>query len=144
MSNDVQHQVYDPRIPIDEESGKKPIVWCSKSVELARDAVYKGQQLFRTPFFEGDPFRRRGNIVYRYSDRELDEIVKCSEDIYYFIHTYCKIKLKDGKPGSFKLRPYQYQQVEDLLNNSYILLAWSRQSGKTIGISFSLKSSAFT
>lgn len=133
MSNDVQHQVYDPRIPVDEESGKKPIVWCSKSVELAREAIFTGQQLYRSPFYEGDPTRRKGNLVFRYTDDEINEIVKCSEDIYYFIHTYCKLKQKDGKYGHFKLRNYQYQQIEYLQNNKYVIVNWSRQSGKTSG-----------
>jgi hypothetical protein len=134
----VSQQIFDPRIQLDEESGKKPVVWCAQSVQWAKDAVYKGQPVSRSPFFEGDPFRRKGNLVYDYSDEEIEEIVKCSTDIYYFLHKYCKIKSKDGSYQSFRLRDYQYQQIDDLLNNKYVILGWSRQSGKTVGISLYL------
>lgn len=129
-----EQQIFDPRIKLDEESGKKPVVWCAQSVEWAKEAVYRGQPLSRSPFFEGDPFRRRGNIVYEYSDYELSEWSKCAEDFYYFLQ-YCKIKIGDGTYGNFSLRDYQYQQIEDLLDNKYCIFGWSRQSGKTVGLS---------
>lgn len=130
-----QHIHYDPRhqYESDEEANEKAIVWSSQSVEWALESMKNGRSLKRSPFFEGDPRRRRGDIVFRYTDEELIEIAKCMADITYFANTYVKSKTPEGIVDNIKLRDYQYEQMNDLMNFNRVIFGWSRQSGKTIG-----------
>lgn len=129
---------YDPRMSSEklEERGGA-IVWTSQSVEWAKEAIMLGQKLSGTsPFHENKHVDiRKGNIVFQYSDYEIKEIVRCARDIVYFIEKYCCVKRPDGKVGPIELRPYQYEQIRDYLENDRVILGWSRQGGKTIGTS---------
>lgn len=132
-SSAIQH--YDPRKIYDtkEEKDSSTVVWTTKSVEYSLDALQKGQKVSRSPFFEGDPRKRKGNLVFRMSDWELSEYTKCAADIRYFIKHYIKVKRPDGTIGLIGLRDYQQTQVDDLLTYFRVIMGWSRQSGKTVG-----------
>ena len=127
---------YDPRVHTADSSGdtsQQGIVWTSQSVEWSLEAMKMGQQLKRSPFYEGNPDLRKGELVFQYTDWEYEEVLKCAKNILYFIETYCKVKRPDGKIGTIKLRRYQYRQIKDYLESDETILGWSRQSGKTIG-----------
>lgn len=127
---------YDPRISEEKlESKGGAVVWTTQSVEWARESIEIGAPLKgKSPFFENKFIDiRKGDIVFHYSDKEAAELVRCSQDIVYFIETYCKVKRPDGKMGPIKLRPYQLIQIRDYLENDRVILGWSRQAGKTIG-----------
>lgn len=128
----VEQKIFDPRI-YDEANSTTDVVWTSKSVEWALDAIRLGRKISRSPFFEKNIDLRAGNLVFQYSAWELEEIIKCSDNIMYFIENYCKIKLSDGTIGKLKLRSYQLQQILDYIESDEIILGWARQSGKTIG-----------
>lgn len=133
MSNSIKH--YDPRLNSKgEETEKQSIIWTTKSVNHALDMVMLGQDLDRSPFYEGKIDRKRADLVFHFSDYEVEEFTRCSVDILYFIDNYCKIKLPDGSVGLIThLRKYQLGQIIDYLEHDEIILGWSRQSGKTIG-----------
>lgn len=132
MSTNYLH--YDPRIAAkSEEAESVGVVWTTQSVNWALDAMKMGQSIKRSPFFEGNPDLRKGNLVFQYSDEEYQEILKSAKNIVHFIEKHCKVKRPDGKIGTIKLRPYQYRQIKDYLENEEIILGWSRQSGKTVG-----------
>jgi hypothetical protein len=131
-------QVFDPREKTDEEGGGEAVVWTSQAIEWALESIKMGKPLKRnvkSPFFDNNPQLRRGELVFQYTDWELQEIAKCKKNIMYWIENYAKIKRPDGKIGHFKLRNYQLRQVKDYLTFDEIILGWSRQSGKTIGTS---------
>ena len=79
---------YDPR-PKSADAEDKSVVWTSKSVEWALDMIKMGQDLGRSPFYEGKIDRRKGDIVFHMTDMEHGEWVKCASDILYFIEKYC-------------------------------------------------------
>lgn len=124
---------YDPRVKKTDRSSKEAEVWTSESVEIALECISLGQPIKKSPFHEGKTNLRKGDLVFKWSPRELEELIKCRKNIHYFIEKYCRIKRPDGKIGNFKLRPYQLNQVKDYLDNDEVILAWSRQSGKTVG-----------
>jgi hypothetical protein len=126
---------YDPRKMKDDGKERVSIIWTSESVDWALEMYKNGQKPGHSPFFEGNIDLRKGDIVFQYTDEEINEIVKCKRNIVYFIEKYCKVKRPDGKIGPIKLRRYQYRQIKDFLENDEIILGWSRQSGKTIGTS---------
>lgn len=124
---------YDPRPKNVEKAADKAVIWTTQSVDWALEMVKMGQDLDRSPFWEGKIDIKRGELVYQLSDAERAEWIRCASDILYFIETYCKVKLPTGLIGNIKLRKYQYGQILDYIEHDEIILGWSRQSGKTIG-----------
>lgn len=85
-----------------------------------------------------------GNAVHMANDRKLkkpgtllpltqahiDEIIKCRDDIEYFIKWYVQIPTPLGfKP--MVMREYQSEMVQHLQNNTFSMLVATRQSGKS-------------
>ena len=69
----------------DSEKDAQKLVWSTKIINdlmVALDKGYRPQ--VSMPFYEGNQFLRRGNIVFEYTQDELDEIKKCANDIVYF------------------------------------------------------------
>lgn len=66
----------------------------------------------------------RADVGISYTEFELSEYVKCSNDIFYFIENYCKI-------GNDKiiLRDYQKEIIEHYLEYRFSLFLKSRQIG---------------
>ena len=83
------------------------------------------------------PIRRDGekllqpNLVREYSEEEIGELIKCSEDIYYFTKKY--VKIVHPIRGFIKMEPYPYQYdiLELAKKEKFILLLLPRQSGKS-------------
>lgn len=129
----VQAGYYDPRVKEADNSSRQAEVWTTESVNIALECISLGQPIKKSPFFEGNTKLRKGDLVFKWSTHERDELIKCRANLHYFIEKYCRIKRPDGKIGHFKLRPYQLKQIKDYLDNDEVILAWSRQSGKTVG-----------
>ena len=72
------------------------------------------------------------NCISSEDTEKIYEIVKCSDDIEYFLQNYCHIKTLDKGIQKIKLRNYQHKQLDLYLNNRFIALNFPRQSGKTI------------
>ena len=98
---------------------------CEKLIEEGRD-VPGG-----TPFHEGNPKWKAENIVYEYSDFEMQEIAKCASDVVYFANTYCEA-MTDYGIQKIKLRPYQEEVLRQFQNNRFNVFLASRQIGKTV------------
>lgn len=129
---------FDPREADKDDGSNDAVVWTSQSIDWALESIKVGRPLkknVKSPFFDNNVNLRRGDIVFQYTEWELEEIAKCSKNIMYWIENYAKIKRPDGKVGNFKLRNYQLKQIQDYLLHDEIILGWSRQSGKTIGTS---------
>jgi hypothetical protein len=62
----------------------------------------------------------------------IEEIVKCSESVSYFIENYVKIFTLDHGFTIPELRSYQYGVLEHYINNRFCNVMMSRQSGKSV------------
>jgi len=80
----------------------------------------------------GNNLVKRSGIEHQYTEEELTEYVKCSEDPVYFIETYCQVISLDEGLVPFKLRGYQGKLIEHYNNNRFNVVLASRQSGKSI------------
>ncbi len=72
-----------------EQASSDRLVWSTKKIqdlEVALDQGYKPQ--VKMPFYEGRQFLRRGNIVFEYTDEEIQELARCAADIVYFAEKY--------------------------------------------------------
>jgi len=74
---------------------------------------------------------KRPGQEYNYTVEEARELLKCSEDFYYFLKYVHIIHPDDGR---IPFEPYQYQlDIFDLiLNNRFLVAMVSRQSGKCL------------
>jgi hypothetical protein len=111
--------------------GQEQFSWTSKKVEQLMLAIDEGYKPKSTPFYEGNPNLRKGNIVFSYSDEEIREIKRCAKDIVYFANTYCTVMTDEGLQ-TIKLRPYQEDMLRQFQAERFNVCLASRQVGKTI------------
>lgn len=108
------------------------MVWSTKLIEDLLEAEELGVKVkVKKPFYEGNVNLKKGDIVFEYTDEELEEIVKCSKDIVYFANNYCKLMTDDGIQA-IKLRPYQVDLLRTLQENRFNIVLASRQIGKCV------------
>jgi hypothetical protein len=108
--------------------------WSSAKVEkLIYDAEENGIDYkdVDNPFHENDPELRKGNILFEYTEWELEEIKKCAEDVVYFADNYCHVMTDEGI-RQIKLRDYQIQILNQYQHHRKNVFVSPRQSGKTI------------
>lgn len=109
-------------------------IWNSKRVEkLLYDAEENGidYKEVDNPFHENEPELRKGQIIFEYTEEELDEIKRCAGDVVYFADTYCKVMTDDGI-RKINLRDYQVQILNQYQIHRKNIFVSPRQSGKTI------------
>ena len=130
--NDDKIAVFDPRIKFasKKEEQEAAVVWSTKSIELAMKAIEEGQGLRLSPFMKKDPNLRKANLLFQYTEEELQEIIKCRKDIIYFAEKYIFLKTEKGLKH-IKLRPYQKQLLHNYQHNRWCITLFPRQSGKT-------------
>ncbi len=108
--------------------------WSSAKVEkLVYDAEENGIDYkdVDNPFHENDPELRKGNILFEYTECELEEIKKCAEDVVYFADNYCHVMTDEGI-RQISLRDYQIQILNQYQHYRKNVFVSPRQSGKTI------------
>jgi len=77
---------------------------------------------------------KRPNAEIEYDIPQIEELIKCRDDILYFTKQYVKIITLDE--GETLLDPYEYQlgALENIANNRFYIGLWSRQSGKALSL----------
>jgi len=80
--------------------------------------------------YNGNPLLKKEGVQINFTPEMIQERIKCKNDPIYFIEKYVKIITEDGL-SSFKLRDYQVDLVESMIDNRYTIAKMARQSGKT-------------
>ena len=80
----------------------------------------------------GNNLIKRAGVETSYTEEELVEYQKCSEDPCHFIENYCQIISLDEGLVPFKLRGYQESLIEHFNDNRFSVVLAARQSGKSI------------
>ena len=75
---------------------------------------------------------KKPNLIFAYTEDEVEEYIKCKISIHYFAEKYCQIKREDGTIGPMKLRDYQKDIIDLYTKNPRSILMASRQTGKTV------------
>lgn len=133
QTDDDKVAIFDPRIKFasKKEEAKASIVWSTKSIELALEAINDGQGLRVSPFLKSNPNLRKPNLLYQYTDEEILEILKCKKDIIYFAEKYVFLKTSNGLQH-IKLRPYQKKLLRMYQENRWNITLFPRQAGKCV------------
>lgn len=115
-----------------QTQSNKNKVWNAERVAECIRLIEEGRELPNgSPFHEGDPSFKAENIVYEYSEWEMQEIARCAADVVYFANNYC-VAMTDYGIKKITLRPYQEKVLQDFQNHRFNVFLASRQIGKTV------------
>lgn len=106
--------------------------WSTEAVDEMMEIIETGGRMPRgviKPFYDGNPQWRLGNIVFNYTDSEIEEIKKCAKDITYFAEKYCVVMTDEGLQ-QIQLRNYQIEMLKHFVAHRFSVVLASRQVGK--------------
>ena len=118
-------------------------IYTTEIIDRLVEDARNGLEIDTTPFFMGDLELRAPNIVFQYTDWELEEFQRCMLDPVYFVANYCKFQNDKGRT-TVKLRDFQEdilhlycdqhydEELDEFIpNNRNVITMASRQTGKT-------------
>ena len=129
----------------DQNAGTKKSrrIYSTESINQLLEDRKQGYEIDYSPFFEKDLDLRAAGVVFRMTDEEYSEYLRCYKDPIYFIENYCKFRTDKGYT-LVKLRDFQkdiiriateetYDEEQDLFipKNRNIIWMAARQSSKT-------------
>ena len=106
-------------------------VWTSKRVQEQIERIETGLPADMSPFYENQLSARNNNIVFEYTEEEIQELARCANDVVYFANKYC-YSMTDEGIAKITLRDYQKDMLADFQANRWVVLLASRQIGKTV------------
>ena len=81
--------------------------------------------------YNGNPLLKKSRKKIAWTQEQVQEWIKCSQDPVYFAEKYIKIVHVDHGFIPIKMYDYQKEIVEKLQNNRRVTVVTSRQAGKT-------------
>lgn len=88
-------------------------------------------QANKNDFYNGNARIKKAGVKQSFTADQLNEYIKCQNDIVYFIKNYCKIISLDEGLVLFELRDYQERMIRAYDSNRFNITLTSRQIGKT-------------
>lgn len=82
------------------------------------DDINSGLEIDTGPFYMGDTELRAANIVFEYTEEEVEEFKKCMMDPVYFVENYCKFQNDKGRT-LIDLRNYQRDIIHMVCDSHY-------------------------
>ena len=82
----------------------------------------------KNTFYNGNPKLKKAGISLPFTQAQIEEYVKCKNDILYFIKTYCQIVSLDEGLIPFELYPFQEEMITCFKENRFSISLCSRQS----------------
>lgn len=82
--------------------------------------------------YNGNPNLKRSGVGVNWTPEMVQEWIKCSTDVVYFVKTYMKIVNVDH--GLIPFEPYDYQaeMLQAMQNERYCIFSTARQAGKSV------------
>lgn len=116
----------------EEKDGVKArrVIWSTKTLDLALKGIEQGKKLVANPFYENNTKLLKGDLVFQRTKGEIDEWMRCKNDIIYFVEKYCKLMTPEGIKN-VTLRDYQVDYLRHLEKNRLSIMLSARQAGKT-------------
>ena len=105
------------------------VVWSTKSLNAAVDALTKGLPLKANPFCGTNTKLLKPDLVYKRTEEEVEDYIKCMQDPLYFAEKCFIMTPKGLQP--VKMRDYQKEYLTNLKENRFNILLACRQAGKT-------------
>ena len=121
---------YDPVKQLKGGVEATKVVWSTKSLKAAVDALKKGLPLKANPFCGTNTMLLKPDIVYRRTEEEVEDYIKCMQDPLYFAEK-CFLMTPKGLQA-VKMRDYQIEYLKNLKENRFNILLACRQAGKSV------------
>jgi len=87
----------------------------------------------------GNERLKKVGIELSYTEEQVKEIIKCTEDPVYFIRNYVQIVNVDKGLVPFDMWPFQEKMVQDFHENRFSICKMPRQVGKCFCINTPIK-----
>ena len=87
--------------------------------------------LDKSQTYLGNALLKKSGVKTKYTEEMIAEFARCSEDVIYFVKTYCRIISLDEGEVPFKLFKYQEEMLVEMAKNRFTMLMLPRQMGKT-------------
>jgi hypothetical protein len=129
MAIDSLNYEYDPVKEVKGGAEAAKVIWSTKSLLAAVDALNKGLPLKANPFIGSRTGLLKPDLVYKRTQEEMDDIVKCIQDPVYFA-SKCFLMTPEGLQA-VTLRDYQIDYLRHLQHNRFSIFLSCRQSGKS-------------
>lgn len=81
--------------------------------------------------YRDNPLLKRVGVNHNYTQEEIEEYIRCSEDPVYFISKYIKIVNVDEGLVPFAMWDFQKTMVQTFKDNRFVIMKMPRQVGKT-------------
>ena len=95
-------------------------------------------------YYLGNPLLKKANTKIEFTEEQVLEWIKCSEDPAYFAKNYIKIVTLDRGLSDFDMYPFQEKMIKTFHNSRFTICKLPRQSGKsTIVVSYLLHYAIF-
>ncbi len=97
---------------------------------MIADTFNQNQNSSKISYRDNSALKRIG-VEVQYTQEQVDEYVKCSQDPIYFIMKYYKINTLDGGVVPFKPHNFQKDLITLMHENRWVIVKCPRQVGKT-------------
>ena len=132
MSNSKKRiEVFDPVKEDKDGVRAKRVIWSSRALQLAFEGLKQGRKLVANPFYENNTKLLKGDLVFDRTEDEIEEWLRCKNDIIYFVEKYCQLMTPEGIKN-VKLRDYQKNYLKHLIDNRLSIYLACRQCGKCL------------
>ena len=121
---------FDPVKDLKGVEQAQQVIWSTKSLNIAVDAIKKGLPLKVNPFIGTNTKLLKPELVFKRTQEEIDDYIKCMQDVTYFA-SKCYVMTPEGLQPII-LRDYQEEYLLHLQNNKFSIFLACRQAGKSV------------
>ena len=89
--------------------------------------------------YRANPLLKREGIEIEFTQEQIEEYVKCSQDPLYFIQNYVKVVHVDKGVIPFNMWDFQKEMISTFHNNRFSIVKCPRQVGKCLSINTSIR-----
>lgn len=132
-----KHEITHELLETLREYGNPGKLKCLEILELEKDESGYYLDAFGNQIsYKKNPSLKGINVKLPITQIHIDEIQRCSEDIYYFLQNYCRIVTQKGVTFP-DLREYQVDFIRTILPDEHesIVALMPRQAGKSVTVS---------
>lgn len=124
---------------VTEQDKHKITVWSTKAVNDYLNDIDNGIERKDSPFLYGNTQLRKPNLMFEYTQEEIEIIMRCKNDINFFANKFAyTMNPSTGSLNLITLRDYQEDLLNTINDNRFTVIVASRQCGKTISSSIYL------
>lgn len=84
-----------------------------------------------TDLYLANPKLKRAYVPIQFTQEQIEEYIKCANDVEYFTEKYIKIVNIDRGLISFNMYDYQRNMLKTFMNERFVITKCPRQSGKS-------------